>query len=99
MPIDMNEMRRCAGPASDLLKEMGNERRLLILSHLMEGAKSVGELEELIGISQSALSQHLGRLRRAEMVKTRRDAQQIIYSLSGKKSQAVIRTLHRIFAR
>ncbi len=99
MAIDMKAMRRCAGPASDLLREMSNERRLLILSHLMQGAKSVSELEELIGISQSAVSQHLARLRRAELVKTRRDAQQIFYSLSGKNVQAVIRTLHRIFAR
>lgn len=65
-----------------LLKAMGNERRFEILHYLSEEEKAVGELEELVGLSQSALSQHLARLRRDGMVKTRRDAQKIYYSLS-----------------
>ena len=65
-----------------LLKAMGNERRFEILHYLSEEEKAVGELEELVGLSQSALSQHLARLRRDGMVKTRRDAQKIFYSLS-----------------
>ena len=50
--------------ASRLLKSIANEKRLLILCHLITGEKSVGELEKLVGLSQSALSQHLARLRR-----------------------------------
>lgn len=65
-----------------LLKAMGNERRYEILHYLSEEEMAVGELEELVGLSQSALSQHLARLRRDGMVKTRRDAQKIYYSLS-----------------
>jgi DNA-binding transcriptional ArsR family regulator len=65
-----------------LLKAMGNERRFEILHYLSEEEKAVGELEELVGLSQSALSQHLARLRRDGMVKTRREAQKIYYSLS-----------------
>ena len=99
MAIDMKAMRRRVRPASGLLKAMSNERRLLILCHLMQGEKSVGELEKLIGISQSALSQHLAWLRRNELVKTRRSAQQIFYSLSGKEARAIIRTLNKIFVR
>ncbi len=93
----MKAMRRRVRPASGLLKAMSNERRLLILCHLMQGEKSVGELAELIGIGQSALSQQLARLRNAELVKTRRKAQQIYYSLSGKNARAIIRALHKIF--
>ncbi len=99
MAIDIKAILRSVRPASGLLKAMSNERRLLILCHLMQGEKSVGELEKLIGISQSALSQHLARLRRNELVKTRRSAQQIFYSLSGKEARAIIRTLNKIFVR
>ncbi len=99
MAIDMKAMRRRVRPESGLLKAMSNERRLLILCHLMQGEKSVSELEKLIGISQSALSQHLARLRRDDLVKTRRSAQQIFYSLSGKEASAIIRVLHKIFVR
>ena len=66
-----------AREASILLKAMSNEHRLLILCQLVPGEKSVGELVRLVGLSQSALSQHLARLRRDNLVRTRRDAQTI----------------------
>ena len=69
--------------ASILLKAMANERRLEILCHLAESEKSVSTLEGLVGLSQSALSQHLARLRRDKLVKTRRHAQSIIYSIAN----------------
>ncbi len=79
--------------ASKLLKAMGNRRRLHIL-HLLElGERRVGELEELIGLSQSALSQHLARLRRDGLVTTRRQAQTIFYSLAGQDVRAVLTAL------
>lgn len=65
-----------------LLKAFANEKRLLIACVLYRGECSVGELEGVVGLSQSALSQHLGRLRRDGLVKTRRDAQTIFYSLT-----------------
>ena len=83
--------------ASALLKAMSNERRLLILCHLAEGERSVGELEALVGLSQSALSQHLARLRRDRLVRTRRAAQSIIYSLEGNEALGVMDALRHLY--
>jgi DNA-binding transcriptional ArsR family regulator len=80
-----------------LLKAMGNPHRLLVLCHLLGGEKNVGELERLVGLSQSALSQHLARLRRDGLVTTRRSAQTIYYSLAGNEAEAVIATLYRLY--
>jgi len=90
------EVRGISARASRVLKAMSNERRFLILTYLAEGEKTVGELEMLIGISQSALSQHLARLRHSELVNTRRDAQNIHYSLKGEEAAAIIRTLRDV---
>jgi DNA-binding transcriptional ArsR family regulator len=87
------ELKPFAAEASVLLKVMGNEHRLMVLCYLFEGERSVGQLETLIGLSQSALSQHLARLRRDRLVKTRRDRQTIYYSLAGGESVSVLRTL------
>jgi ArsR family transcriptional regulator, virulence genes transcriptional regulator len=86
-----------ARDASNLLKAMSNEHRLLIMCRLLEGEKSVGELVRLVGLSQSALSQHLARLRRDQLVQTRRVAQTIFYSLAGRQARAVIDTLYRLY--
>lgn len=86
-----------ARKASALLKAMANERRLLILCQLAQGEKSVSELESLVSLSQSALSQHLARLRRDGLVATRRNAQTIHYSLAGREAGAVMETLYALF--
>jgi len=91
------ELERNARKASALLKAMANERRLLILCHLAQGEKSVGELERLVGLSQSALSQHLARLRRDKLVATRREAQTIYYALAGREAGAVMETLYNLY--
>ena len=83
--------------ASALLKAMANERRLQILCQLADGEKSVGALEKLVRVSQSALSQHLARLRRDQLVSTRRVAQTIFYSLSGREAGAVMETLYALY--
>lgn len=83
--------------ASTLLKAMSNQHRLMILCQLVPGEKCVSDLEEIIGLSQSALSQHLARLRRDTLVKTRREAQTIYYSLSGDEASAVIETLYSLY--
>jgi DNA-binding transcriptional ArsR family regulator len=91
------DLEQNARKASTLLKAMANERRLLILCHLAQGEKSVGELENLVKLGQSALSQHLARLRRDRLVSTRRSAQTIYYSLSGREAGAIMETLHALF--
>ena len=96
MKIDVEAMRANSRAASAFLKAMGNECRLMVLCYLMEGQKTVSELEHLIGgISQSALSQHLARLRRENVVATRRDAQSIYYSLAGKQVPVVLQALEQ----
>jgi DNA-binding transcriptional ArsR family regulator len=86
-----------ARQASVLLKAMSNEHRLMVLCQLLEGEKSVGELEKIVGLSQSALSQHLARLRHDGFVRTRRSAQTIFYSLNGDEAPAVICTLFKLY--
>jgi DNA-binding transcriptional ArsR family regulator len=86
-----------AGAASNLLKVLANESRLLIMCQLVNGEKPVHELEELVGMSQSALSQHLAILRRERLVTTRREAQFVHYSLASDEARAVIAALYDIF--
>lgn len=95
--MDVDDLKQNAERASELLKAMSNEKRLMILCYLAEGEKAVGEMERLIGLSQSALSQHLARLRRDGLVKTRRSSQTIYYSLAGGEAAAVMQTLHAIY--
>ncbi len=96
--FDLEPVNRNVKQASSLLKAMSNSHRLLVLCQLAGGEKSVGELEKIIGLSQSALSQHLARLRRQNLVKTRRQAQTIFYSLDGDEAARIIGALHDIFA-
>lgn len=86
-----------ASDAARLLKTLANEKRLLILCLLVEGERSVGELNARVELSQSALSQHLAVLREEGLVHTRRDAQSIVYSLAEGPAQRVIDTLHSIY--
>lgn len=97
MDMQVDDLRQNAQKASELLKAMSNEKRLMILCYLAGGEKAVGEMEKLVGLSQSALSQHLARLRRDGLVKTRRASQTIYYSLAGGDAQAVMETLYGIY--
>lgn len=83
--------------AVSLLKALSNEKRLQVLCALYSEEKTVGELEKIIGISQSALSQHLARLRKDGLVKTRRNAQSIHYSLNEGAAQAILKTLYELY--
>ncbi len=83
--------------AATVLKALGNERRLLILCALVEAERTVGELESRVGLGQSALSQHLARLRRDGLVATRRAAQNIHYRLASDEVVAIIETLARLY--
>lgn len=84
-----------AAEAARLLKALANERRLLILCQLADGERSVGALD--VGLSQSALSQHLARLREEGVVQTRRDAQTIYYSIADPDVLKIIKTLADIY--
>lgn len=92
-----SEMAANATGAAAYLKTLAHEGRLMILCHLGAGEKSVGELEELLGIRQAAVSQMLARLREEGLVATRRDGKTIYYSLSDDKTQQVIGLLYSLF--
>jgi DNA-binding transcriptional ArsR family regulator len=87
-----------AKQAAKVLKALSNHRRLLVLCALCSGEKCVGELEGVVGISQSALSQHLAKLREDNLVKTRRDAQTIYYSVSSNAVHELLCCLNSIFS-
>jgi ArsR family transcriptional regulator, virulence genes transcriptional regulator len=87
-----------AGQAAGLLKSLSNEKRLLILCHLIPaGEMSVGALVEAVGLSQSALSQHLARLRGGGLVTFRRDAQTLYYRIANPDAGRVISVLRDIY--
>jgi DNA-binding transcriptional ArsR family regulator len=90
-------MREHAADAAGLMKALGNESRLMILCLLAEGERSVGELNEAVPLSQSALSQQLARLREQGLVETRRESQTIFYALSTGPAERVIQLLHDIY--
>jgi DNA-binding transcriptional ArsR family regulator len=96
---DMNlaELQSRALRASSLLKAMSNPVRLLVLCQLAEGEKSVGELEQVANVSQSALSQHLALLRHRGLVRGRREGQTILYSLAGSEAPALLAALYTVY--
>lgn len=87
-----------AQEAAGLLKAMANECRLLVLCHLsVSGELSVGQLVERIGLSQSALSQHLAKLREEQLVSTRKEAQTVYYRVGDPKAEQLLALLHGLF--
>lgn len=94
---EIEQMAAHAREASQLLKALANEHRLLILCYLSEGELSVGALNARIPLSQSALSQHLSVLRNDGLVETRREAQTIHYQLVPGPAMRIVATLHDIY--
>ena len=90
-------MQSKAGEAARFLKMLTNDRRLMILCELVKDERSVGDLEAVVGLRQSALSQHLARLRRSHLVKTRRESQTIYYSLADPGVTKVIGALYDLY--
>ena len=89
---------RQAEEAVGLLKAMANECRLLVLCHLVEGGElSVGQLQDRVGLSQSALSQHLAKLRAERLVATRKEAQTVFYRVCDPKAEQLLQLLHDLF--
>lgn len=95
--FDITRFEASASEAAKLLRALGNERRLMILCQLTDGERSVGELQPLVGLSQSALSQHLSVLREEGVVATRREAQTIWYRITDPAALKVVATLAEIF--
>ena len=86
-------------PATSLLKAMANKHRLLILTKLADREYSVKELEQVTGLAQSALSQHLARLRKDQLVATRKSSQTVFYRLADHKTRKVPETLDHLYER
>lgn len=97
--MDMDEMLANARQASVFLKALAHEARLVILCLLVDGEKSVGEIEETLRLRQPAVSQQLARLRADDLVETRRDGKNIYYSLARPEVREVIEALHRSFCK
>lgn len=85
---------------ADTLRALGNERRLMILCKLVEaGEMTVGALVEAVGLSQSALSQHLAKMRDESIVTFRRDGQTLWYRIADPRIEQLMAELHRLFCR
>lgn len=95
--MDLEKMEQNADKASQLLTAMANPKRLLILCNLIDQELNVGELAERVNLGQSPLSQHLSKLRAWGFVRTRRDGQQIKYSLESDEVRQVLTTLYGIY--
>lgn len=97
-PEDIERMAKHAQQASDFLKAMSHEGRMMIICHLATGEKSVTELETLLSARQAAVSQQLSRLRLEGMIKPRREGKAIFYSLADDRPKKVMDVVFELFA-
>ena len=95
--MNLTELESKAEAVEALLKSVGNKNRLVVLCELLKGECSVGALQNSIGLSQSALSQHLARLREDGIVATRRESQTIYYSLASRKVARLMGLLYELY--
>lgn len=95
--MNIDDMQQNANAAAELLKTLANPTRLMVVCNILKQEHTVGELEKLIGINQSALSQHLSRLRHEGIVSCRREGQNAYYSLQDERSRHIIEALYGIF--
>jgi ArsR family transcriptional regulator, virulence genes transcriptional regulator len=93
----MSDMQEHARAAANLLKAMANEHRLMILCTLIQGELCVSDLNAIVPLSQSALSQHLASLREAGLVSTRKESQTVYYSVNGSEASQVLAVLQSIY--
>jgi DNA-binding transcriptional ArsR family regulator len=97
VPADIELMADRAKQASEFLKALSHESRLLILCHLSDGEKSVTDLEELLDLRQSTVSQQLARLRLDGLVETRREGKTIYYNLANEDVRTVLGAIYEVF--
>ena len=95
----LSELRRKSEDVAGLLKQLSHPQRLLILCSMAEGEKSVGEIEEVCGASQSAVSQFLKVMRLEGLVESRREGKQVYYKIVDQRVLVLIRLLYKIFCR
>ena len=95
--MDLSVLEANSAKASQLLRVLSNEKRLMILCNLLDGEKSVQQLQEATGLGQSTVSQQLAVLRGERIVKWRREAQSVFYSVDSDEAAAVLETLHAIY--
>lgn len=96
---DLRAMHKHAGAAAAMLRALSHEARLLVLCELTAGECTAGELVERSGLSQSALSQHLAKLRDEGLVATRREAQSIFYRIADADTARLLNVLHAIYCK
>lgn len=96
---EIEQMQHKASEAEAMLKMLANTNRLMILCSLLDGEKSVSQLGESIALSQSALSQHLAKLREQQLVSNEKRGQQIFYRITSTKARAILSTLALIYCR
>ena len=95
---DLAQFEARAGEVANTLKALASHPRLMVLCQLVEhGEMRVTELSDAVGLSQSALSQHLARMREEKLVTFRRDAQSLYYSIADPRCEALLATLHRLY--
>ncbi|MDN5925741.1 MAG: metalloregulator ArsR/SmtB family transcription factor [Hyphomicrobiales bacterium] len=92
--INANAMRDAVDQASELMKALSSQHRLMILCYLADGEKSVGEIAEFLGIRDSTVSQHLALLRRDDIIAGRRDGQTIWYRIESAIAREVMGVLY-----
>ncbi len=95
--MNLQDLNEAADKASVFLKSLGNAHRLRILCLIMEQERPVGDLAEAVGLAQSAVSQHLARMRQEGLIKSRRDGQTIYYQLADKNVARMIKLLESMF--
>src|SRR3546814_16231709 len=96
--MNIQEMQAAADRATDLLKALASRNRLLLLCHLLDGEKSVGELARLLEVRDPAVSQQLALLRKDGLVRTRRQGQTLYYGLASPKAAKVIATPYALYS-
>lgn len=98
LPADLAEFTARAGQVADMLKALGNRARLMVLCKLVEaGEMRVGDLADSVGLSQSALSQHLAKMREEGLVAFRREGQVLFYRIGDPRCEALLAELHRLY--
>jgi len=99
MQSSLEVMQRNAAKAEAMLKLLANAKRLMILCYLVKGEKSVGQLADLVGLSPSALSQHLAKMRDLNMVEADKRGQMVYYRISNPEVEAILSTLYLIYCK
>ncbi len=97
MVMDKDKLADNAQQVAAILKQLSNHHRLMILCCITNGELTVGNLNDQINLSQSALSQHLAKLRESNIVSTRRESQTIYYKIANPKIKVLLEVLQKQF--